>query len=446
MAKSRTESVAQGLTRIAVTGFKSIGDRQSIELAPLTILAGANSSGKSSMMQAPLLLKQTLEAPYDPGPLLLRGPNVAFSSADQLFHKRGGRGSSNLIEFELSVDGGRTISLGFSKSHQASAGPIALNYQRSTSLVDSFVIKPGEEETLREHFIKSGSLSIPRDDLIDDYRLKISREKSFFHMSLIVNSSRTIEITRNIFDLSDSIIIHIDSIIHLSGLRGSPERTYPVTAIGRSFPGTFERYTASVIAGWFNQEDDCLQLLGDQLAQLGLTWKVEPRSIDDTQVELRVGRLPASRNSGSRDLVSIADVGLGVSQTLPVLVSLLVARPGQLVYIEQPEIHLHPKAQFALARVLVDAANRGVRAVIETHSSLLLLGVQEAVARGDLTPDKVKLHWFNRDPKTGATTIRTADLDEAGRFGDWPEDFSDVTLDAEGRYLDAAQERLARGL
>jgi len=280
----------------------------------------------------------------------------------------------------------------------------------------------------------------------DAGKLLIIREKSFFNVYVTLNYGDGIERKVSLYQEGTVFSNYIVDIIHLPGLRGSPERTYPVTAIGRSFPGTFERYTASVIAGWFNQEDDRLQSLGDQLAQLGLTWKVEPRSIDDTQVELRVGRLPASSNSGSRDLVSIADVGLGVSQTLPVLVSLLVAQPGQLVYIEQPEIHLHPKAQFALARVLVDAANRGVRAVIETHSSLLLLGVQEAVARGDLTPDKVKLHWFNRDPKSGATTIRTADLDEAGRFGDWPEDFSDVTLDAEGRYLDAAQERLARGL
>jgi len=151
MAKSRTESVAEGLTRIAVTGFKSIGERQSIGLAPLTILAGANSSGKSSMMQAPLLLKQTLEAPYDPGPLLLRGPNVAFSSADQLFHKTA-RGSHSLIEFEMDAVDGRSISLGFSRSHRVSEGPISLDFQRSTGLAGPILIKPGDEKSLQEHF------------------------------------------------------------------------------------------------------------------------------------------------------------------------------------------------------------------------------------------------------------------------------------------------------
>ncbi|MHB1424491.1 MAG: AAA family ATPase, partial [Gemmataceae bacterium] len=77
-AKDRSHAVAKppAITEIQVGGFKSISDDQMIEIRPLTILAGANSSGKSSMMQPLLLLKQTLEAPYDPGPLLLNGPNV----------------------------------------------------------------------------------------------------------------------------------------------------------------------------------------------------------------------------------------------------------------------------------------------------------------------------------------------------------------------------------
>src|SRR5580700_3396655 len=79
--------MADGITRIAVEGFKSIAKRQEIEIAPLTILAGANSSGKSSIMQPLLMLKQTLEATYDPGPLKLDGPNVRFTSADEFLSR-----------------------------------------------------------------------------------------------------------------------------------------------------------------------------------------------------------------------------------------------------------------------------------------------------------------------------------------------------------------------
>jgi predicted ATPase len=148
-----------------------------------------------------------------------------------------------------------------------------------------------------------------------------------------------------------------------------------------------------------------LQELSNDLKSLGLTWKIEAKRVDDTQVELRVGRMPRPNRGDTRDLVSIADVGFGVSQTLPVVVALRAARPGQLVYIEQPEIHLHPRAQVAMARLLVTAANHGVRVVAETHSSLILLAVQTLVAEGKIDPGLVGLNWFLREKMSGATRI-----------------------------------------
>ena len=73
------EDKVQGITRITVSGSKSLRDESSIEVRPLTILAGANSSGKSSIMQPLLLMKQTLESSYDPGALRLDGSNVEFT-------------------------------------------------------------------------------------------------------------------------------------------------------------------------------------------------------------------------------------------------------------------------------------------------------------------------------------------------------------------------------
>jgi predicted ATPase len=228
-------------------------------------------------------------------------------------------------------------------------------------------------------------------------------------------------------------------LIHVPALRGNPERSYPTANVGKRYPGTFEAYTASVIANWGKTgREEKRKSLDKQLADLQLTWGVTVRRIDDTQVELQVGRL--RERAEKIDFINIADVGFGVSQVLPVLVALLVAEPGQLVYVEQPEVHLHPRAQFAMASVLAHAASRGVKVVAETHSSLLILGVQSLVAEGKLDPQKVKLHWFQRDDK-GKTTITSADLDETGAFGDWPEDFAQVDLEAESRYLDAAERK-----
>ena len=178
-------------------------------------------------------------------------------------------------------------------------------------------------------------------------------------------------------------------------LRGEAERTYKATAVGPTFPGTFENYVASVIRHWQVTKDDRFKESGKALEMLGLTWTVEAKQLDDVHIELRVGRLPERKRGGARDLVSLADVGFGVSQVLPVIVALLIADRGQLVYVEQPELHLHPKAQVALAKLLADAAKRGVRVVVETHSSLLLLGVQTLVAEGTLPPDHVALHCLS---------------------------------------------------
>jgi predicted ATPase len=122
------------------------------------------------------------------------------------------------------------------------------------------------------------------------------------------------------------------------------------------------------------------------------------------------------------------------------LVALIAGKPGQVVYLEQPEIHLHPRAQRKLAHVIKRASERGVIVIIETHSSLLLKEIQTLVAKGELDKDIVKLHWFERQ-KDGQTTVNSTDLDENGAFGAWPEDFDEVELDAAKDYLDAVESR-----
>lgn len=203
----------------------------------------------------------------------------------------------------------------------------------------------------------------------------VERIRCFLEVKLLINQDdKSIPQTFFSFTRSGLFQKYIRDIIHVPGLRGNPERTYPVTAIGEQFPGTFENYVASVINNWQITKSSKLKDLARYLKILGLTGKVDTKQINDTQVEIRVARLPCNFNpkTKSTEMVSIADVGFGVSQTLPALVALLVAEPEQLVYLEQPEIHLHPRAQAALADILIESANRGVRVVIETHSDLIL--------------------------------------------------------------------------
>jgi len=451
-----------GITGITVRGFKSIVTKQLIEVRPLTILAGANSSGKTSFLQPLLLLKQTLEAPYDPGPLLLDGPNVKFTSGEQFLCRMAG--GEPVDSFEIGIRIGTSRELGVTFRHEAigavfphDVGAQFLRAKRGFRVHEMTVRYDAENIRLLP-----GVTVDKIDTLMPDSRwlsiavqgteFAVVRDRCFLTWVERPRGSEAAGAVSYTGAPQGFFVPHVRGLIHLPGLRGNPERVYPVTAVGpqfreshkdvASFPGTFENYVASVIARWQSDGDEApLRDLNRQMASMGLASRVAAMPISEAQVELQVPRLLRSERDQSDDLVNITDAGFGVSQTLPVLVALLAAKPGQAVYIEQPEIHLHPRAQVRLADVLAKAAKRGVRVIAETHSSLLLQAVQTLVAKGELAPNLVKLHWFVRSENDGSTEIRSADLDEEGAYGDWPLDFDDVELNSAKEYLDAAEAR-----
>ena len=428
------EKNISGITKIAVKGFKSIAEECEIDIRPLTILAGANSSGKSSIMQPLLMLKQTLEAPYDPGALLIDGPNVQFTEAEQFLSKSTAEKGTDRFQIQI-----KTRDSDFAYSVETTLKKEQIGFEIVEMTVEA---KQGTELLPFKRFTLYPEMSAEEIKALGDQgpthsdfkRVKRSRCFLCFESQ---ESDRLFNVTYNFVES------YIFDSIHLPGLRGNPERIYKRTSTGPRYPGTFEYYTASIIHEWQETTNERLKVLTDALYMLGLTGKVSTKRIGDIGVEVQVGRLPHNRVSET-DMVNIADVGFGVSQVLPVLVALIVAEPGQLVYLEQPELHLHPLAQVALAQVLADAAKRGVRVVVETHSSLLLLGIQTLVAEGDLPPELVKLHWFTRR-EDGVTEVNSADLDEAGAYGEWPEDFADVSLHAQSSYIKAARSRFIKG-
>ncbi|WP_150130889.1 AAA family ATPase [Janthinobacterium sp. LM6] len=436
------------LIGISLMGFKSILNKQVSSISPLTIFSGANSSGKSSFTQVLLLLKQTLQCSYDPGTIMLNGPNVRMTSTEQIFSKDlSGKSKRNFtIEFLFSDRSAISVTYGFSLkepsglsiknirhvNRQGKSSIISLNSKKE-KIIDFIGLDNEFHKTIYSKVTddKTGSIIVKRSRCFFDVEVSFSFDSS--------------DDRRMRFGLSSEIIDKVreclQNLIHVPGLRGNPERTYTTTAVGDSFPGRFENYVASIILEWQRSNDPNLRRLISDLFDLGLTSGISARKINDTEVELRVSRIKCDVDSQITPDVSIADVGFGVSQALPVLVSLLVAAKGQMVLIEQPELHLHPRAQSKLSEIIARAVKRGVTVVIETHSNILILGIQTLVAANKLTPSDVGLNWFSINDG-GITTISKGSLDRLGAFGEWPTDFMETSLYAEDAYLSAIENRL----
>ncbi len=121
------------------------------------------------------------------------------------------------------------------------------------------------------------------------------------------------------------------------------------------------------------------------------------------------------------------NVGFGISYTLPIIVAALASTPGTIILIENPEAHLHPKGQVKMGQLLALAASGGVQVVIETHSDHVLNGIRLAVHGGKLDPKDVQLHYFERQNQEGqaVTDVVSPKIDRNGRIDRWPDGFFD---------------------
>lgn len=116
------------------------------------------------------------------------------------------------------------------------------------------------------------------------------------------------------------------------------------------------------------------------------------------------------------------NVGFGLSYVLPVVLALL-SEPGTLCLIENPESHLHPRGQAKLAELAARASKAGVQVFVETHSDHFMDGVRIAVRDGIINPEHAAFHYFERE---GTRTIVTSpQIDTDGRLSQWPTGFFD---------------------
>jgi len=154
------------------------------------------------------------------------------------------------------------------------------------------------------------------------------------------------------------------------------------------------------------------------LKELGLIHSFSVAPIDEGSGLFQV---MVKRGPDSADVL-ITDVGFGVSQILPVLVLCYYAEEGSTILLEQPEIHLHPSVQMALADVFIDVMkNRNIQIIVESHSEHLLKRLQRRLAEEELEQEKVALYFCSSGPS--GSRLDPLELDLYGNITNWPEDF-----------------------
>lgn len=403
------------ITQLHLKNFKSWRDSKPVVLSPVTMLLGTNSSGKSSLLQSLLLLKQTIASPDRTVHLNLGGDEVNdffnFGDFDTVLtaNPDGSR------HFEISFDFIRP------KGEKVSEGRFSCTYGQTSS--GAVAIQTLNLETVARRFRavrrERGTYSL----MVDEETQPRGKGRHMAPERSIALPADAIAVLgtdgQHVQDLSLAIRRELESIAYLGPLRRKPERDYVwnKTKPGVIEPDGFKVIEALLASTLLKSEEQ-----GEVLSGVS-HWLKEMRIADKVDVR-QVGRSSRYELVIYKDGVesNLRDVGIGVSQVLPVLTIAYFTPPGSTVLLEEPEIHLHPLAQSVLAEMFVQVSKkRNIQFIVETHSEHLFRRLQTLIAREETNTQTCQMLFVERN---GADAmLRKLDIDDYGRVKNWPDGF-----------------------
>lgn len=407
------------LKEIRIKNFKSLRDSGNLEIRPLTLLVGPNSSGKSSLIQFLLLLKQTVESRDFQNPLIFNGTCIELESYQNMIYKN----DPNLnLEFTFSfgdIRGLRTPRISSNRQYH-----VVFHKEKENRVkILKFEVTPQKKEERISVKLnqKRGRYEIviqnQTHDLHEYLRFSHFYPIPFFYFKekkgteskeeLVMRSNEILSSTR-FFDT-----IFSQGIKYLGPLREYPKRYYGVSGsimedVGFKGEKTIEvlntsrKEIFSKVQKWIKKFD------------LAESIKIEPLMEKGTLVEVLL------EDSLLGIPFNLYDVGFGVSQVLPIIVEGFYAPPSSLILIEQPEIHLHPKLQSEVGDLLIEISKEK-SLIIETHSEHLLLRIQRRITEGTLKNSDVAIYFFTYTAE--GTKVERIRIDDLGRFENWPPGF-----------------------
>ena len=392
------------ITELRAQNFKSWQDTDRLQFAPLTGLFGANSSGKTSILQVLLLLKQTVEHPSpDWNEVLYFGDEeslVNLGSFDDIIHRPANDSSletsvSWKTPEQIDIRGNLTDFLSFSTA-------IVKNKYGDTEL-------EGFRYTFDECSVGIGWT--PQGyKLINNNILAAS-----FRCYGLVSPSNYGE---DYLSLQNAFENLFSRILYLGPLREYPRRDYTWE---ESHPKDVGQYGGKMISALLSSKVQSLSVdeqIPKWLQRLELidSYHLHPVSKIEQDYEFLVKQYKDGPE------VRLTDVGFGVSQVLPVLILCYYVPEGSILILEQPEAHLHPKVQSELADVLIDVVkNRNIQIILESHSEHLLHRLQRRIAEEEISADDTALYFCQIND--GTSEIERLKVDEYGNIRNWPQNF-----------------------
>lgn len=430
------------IKKLSLENFKC-WQHLAMRLAPITGLFGTNSSGKSSILQALLLLKQTIESSDRSLPLMLGGGNdyVELGSFQDVvcFHD-----TENVLHFGFSWDLPKKLEI------ENPDNPTEILFS-GTEMEFQTEIDLAPKDKIRVRKLKydfaGKSFSYTWKE---GAKYQLSPTKSGNGFRFIREKGRgwappqpikfhgfpdQVKTYYQNTDFLADIQLELESlfsrIYYLGPLRDFPRRRYVWSGsepgdVGRRGDRTVDAILAAKEKGKYIRRGSGKgtrlwtldRMLAHWLKELGLIYdfSLEPITKGNNLYEVRVQKNPESAK------VLITDVGFGVSQVLPILVLCYYVPEGSTILFEQPEIHLHPSVQSGLADVFIDVAkNRNIQLIIESHSEHLLNRLQRRMAEEAITPVDVALYFCRADQKT--SVLEELQTNMFGDIENWPKDF-----------------------
>jgi len=433
--------------------FKSWQSTGEIDLAPVTGFFGTNSSGKSSLLQMLLLLKQTTASPDRRQVLNLGGDDRSPVSL----------GLIRDVLFDHDLE--RPLQLRFRwRPPEAITAPDPVNPSKSLfsarEIAFETVVAVRQDQLYVERFeYASDDTSVelvlskaPRHRRDPEYQLNAKVAGHPNYLTRVSGRAWPLPPPAKCYGFPDEALAYFQNsefvgsfelelerqfgerLFYLGPLRSYPERQYTWQGsrpadVGRAGDRAIEALLASRLHGKTNTRKldsrgravrriTVEEHVAGWLKDLDLisSFDVERISEDADIYRVLVRRSPDSTS------VLLTDVGFGVSQILPVLVLLAYVPEGSTVLLEQPEIHLHPAVQAGLADVILEAAKvRSVQVVVESHSEHLLKRIQRRVAEEAVEAGKIALYFCDHDG--ASSTIERLSMNLLGEIDNWPTNF-----------------------